>query len=551
MTAAPPAPEALGHADRWRIELYHAARASLASDAVRKWLPGADRTKLAESITADLRSAIASGKPRYQPPPEFSAAQIDEALALVAEAALDEVVPAAGADGEADSASRKFRYEYPVLDSAALYGLAGEFVRLVEPETEADPVALLIQFLVAAGNAIGRSAYFEVEATGHYCNLFAVAVGPTASGRKGTSWAHVRAAMLHCDNWFSACVKTGLSSGEGIIHAVRGPITKREALREKGRFTGEYQEVESDPGVADKRLLIYAPEFSQPLKVANREANILSDVLRAAWETGDLRTLNKSSPEQATGAHISIVAHISKSELLSLLSENDCLNGYANRFLWYCCRRSKELPLGGAVNPTAMGELQDAVAAAVARARGLGRAWFSPASLEIWRRVYPELSRPRPGLLGSVVSRAEAQTLRLAVLYAALAGQSEISPDHLSAALAVWQYCEDSAAYIFGDRLGNPVASKIFDVLRAGREMSRAEISDLLGRNLPAARISAALAELEREGLIVAESRPTGGRTAQVWRATGRETPGTKKAGTNTKKDPERRAAGELSSFNS
>ena len=47
----------------------------------------------------------------------------------------------------------------------ALHGLAGEFVRLVEPHTEADPIALLIQLLVAFGVAAGRHAHLRIEAS--------------------------------------------------------------------------------------------------------------------------------------------------------------------------------------------------------------------------------------------------------------------------------------------------------------------------------------------------------------------------------------------------
>jgi hypothetical protein len=46
----------------------------------------------------------------------------------------------------------------------AFYGLAGRIVRAIEPASEADPAALLVQTLVAFGNVIGRGAYFEVEA---------------------------------------------------------------------------------------------------------------------------------------------------------------------------------------------------------------------------------------------------------------------------------------------------------------------------------------------------------------------------------------------------
>ena len=39
---------------------------------------------------------------------------------------------------------------------------------------------------------------------------------------------------------------------------------------------------------------------------------------------------------------------------------------------------------------------------------------------ELWEEVYPELSDGQPGLVGDVTSRAEAQVLRLAALYAVL-----------------------------------------------------------------------------------------------------------------------------------
>jgi hypothetical protein len=45
-------------------------------------------------------------------------------------------------------------------DPAAYHGLAGEIVNTIAPETEADPVAILSQLLVAFGAATGRGAWF-------------------------------------------------------------------------------------------------------------------------------------------------------------------------------------------------------------------------------------------------------------------------------------------------------------------------------------------------------------------------------------------------------
>src|SRR5262245_55804125 len=81
------------------------------------------------------------------------------------------------------------------LDEAAFYGLAGEIVRTIEPRTEADPVALLLQVLAAFGSASGRNAHFRAEADRHYGNLFVNLVGVTSKGRKGSSWGQIARVM--------------------------------------------------------------------------------------------------------------------------------------------------------------------------------------------------------------------------------------------------------------------------------------------------------------------------------------------------------------------
>lgn len=57
------------------------------------------------------------------------------------------------------------------LSTAAYHGLAGAFVQRVLPETEADPAALLIQFLVAVGNAINRRAHAIADGSCHALNI--------------------------------------------------------------------------------------------------------------------------------------------------------------------------------------------------------------------------------------------------------------------------------------------------------------------------------------------------------------------------------------------
>jgi hypothetical protein len=63
---------------------------------------------------------------------------------------------------------------------AAFHGPAGEFVQRTEPHSEAHPMALLAQLLVAIGTACGRGVHYHVEADRHYPNEFSILVGPSA-----------------------------------------------------------------------------------------------------------------------------------------------------------------------------------------------------------------------------------------------------------------------------------------------------------------------------------------------------------------------------------
>ena len=98
----------------------------------------------------------------------------------------------------------------PPLGSAAYHGTAGDFVRLVLPQTEADPAALLFHFLATAGNCFGDRAYFLVEQTRHYPNLFTVIAGDTAKARKGTAARWVARIFAEADpKWQADCTAGG------------------------------------------------------------------------------------------------------------------------------------------------------------------------------------------------------------------------------------------------------------------------------------------------------------------------------------------------------
>src|SRR5262249_46738903 len=233
-------------------------------------------------------------------------------------------------------------------------------------------------------------------------------VGRTSKARKGTSWGNIESLYREAEEqWAAERVQTGLSSGEGLIWAVRDPIQKRERVKERGEPV-HYEEVEADPGIEDKRLLVYEPEFANVLKQTERQGNTLSAVLRLAWDGRDLRTLTKNSPARATGAHISLGGHITADELRRYLTTAEAAHGFRNRHLGLCAQRSKLLPEGGRIDPGEWAALRGELVGAITFARGAGEVRRDDEARAVWREVYGGLSEGRPGLAGALLARAEA-----------------------------------------------------------------------------------------------------------------------------------------------
>jgi hypothetical protein len=319
-------------------------------------------------------------------------------------------------------------------DAAAYHGLAGEIVWAIAPHTEADPVAVLVQLLVACGALIGRGAWFAVERTRHYPNEFVVLVGESSRALRGSSYAHVEQLLGEIDPDFLLRMESGLSSGEGLVWALRDPDGK-------------------DAGAPDRRLLVTEPDFARVL--SGRQLWSLSPVLREAWDGEDLETLTRNSLLHATDAHLALIAHITATELRHCSTTLSTENGLLKRFLFVACRRTQLLPHGGNENPLRNTGLTDQLARALDHAGRAGRLRLHPGARRHWSNTYIEMSkRSMEGLTGALTSRAEAHSMRLAMIYALLDGASSIELEHLEAALALWDYAARSTEWALGDATG-------------------------------------------------------------------------------------------------
>jgi len=385
--------------------------------------------------------------------------------------------------------------------ASAFHGLPGQVVEKIAPHTEADPLAILAQLLVACGALIGRGAHFQVEATLHHPNEFVVLVGDSAKARKGSSFDHVARLLSQADPAFPSRLTTGLSSGEGLIWAVRDPQGP-------------------DPGALDKRLLVVEPEFASVLKSTGRELSTLSPTLRSAWDGRPLALLTRTAPARATSAHISIIGHITQTELRRHTTTVEIANGFLNRFLFAAVRRVKLLPEGGDPDPLKGSGLARYLQRVLKHAQTAGQLTLDPDARELWWHLYPQLTQPGDGLVGHLTARAEAHTIRLALLYALLDGHKKIQSEHLNAALALWDYAARSATWALGQATGDPVAEHIHAALaRSPAGLTRTQIRDLCQRNLPADRVEQALATLAAAGRAHRHRTLTGGRPAEHWTA--------------------------------
>jgi len=252
------------------------------------------------------------------------------------------------------------------------------------------------------------------------------------------------------------------------------------------------------------------------LKLMNREGNILSATLRQAWDSGTMTQLIKNNPTKATDAHISLIGHISKEELLRYLKDVEQANGFANRFIWCCSKRERLLPEGGGTPP--YHELGAQLLESVETAQSPGLMERDESAKALWADVYEDLSTGKPGLSGAVLNRAEAQVLRLSVLYAAIDGTKQINLTHLKAALAVWEYSEASSEFIFGKTSSNSNSEKIEDALRRNPEgLSRTAISHIFSGNVSSDILESSLAQLQQQGVAEKQVIQTEGRPAEMW----------------------------------
>ena len=338
-------------------------------------------------------------------------------------------------------------YPWPTLDRAALYGLAGEIVEAIAPNTEAAPVAMLLTLLTAFGNAAGAGARAMVLDDEHPARLLL----PWLARRHRER----RERLSRPFALFSALPTT---FGFPLRALAASPRVKRLSHDWVGTC---------EPTRASRSR--NAPSWSSPnSRICWSSMRAMGARLRWFFAAHGTRGACRACAKEqrlAEGAHSALLGHVTPDELRAKMPETDFTNGFANRVLLASVKRTQRIASPAPLDSTMVGSFAKRLRSAMDFARERRVLTRTPDAETIWAEFYngePE----RDGIAGAMTARAAAQRLRLSVTYALLDESSVIRPQHVLAAEAVWRYCADSIEHLFGGLRGDHVQDRLLQELR-------------------------------------------------------------------------------------
>jgi hypothetical protein len=363
--------------------------------------------------------------------------------------------------GEIDASIEE---EYPIYELGEqsgprwedewMFGVAGDIVRKAGKHCEAHPAGMFLDLIVSLGNIMGRSAYFNVGASRHHTNEFMIRVGNTSVARKGTGRDAINEPLKLIDGtWYTTRVLSGFGSGEAVIGRIADPMQQK--VRDKKVSTG-FSNI-FKPGVDDKRLFIREGEAASVFQLAGKKESRADIILRDGWDGLPLQNLVKGATDGINNSalcqepHLSISGDTTRDELKRRMPDGADQNGFGNRFLFVYVSRVKMCPNGGPQLDWTEEVVQ--LHKIIQFARGVRYVPLTKAASKMWHHMYVEVEEEigeLPPLAQSMCARGVAHIRRLALIFALLDMKSAVDSEHLQAAKRLWDYCMDSARFIFG-----------------------------------------------------------------------------------------------------
>ncbi|MCC5031899.1 DUF3987 domain-containing protein [Streptomyces sp. WAC 00631] len=382
-------------------------------------------------------------------------------------------------------------------------GWVGETVRELDPTSEADPVAVLVNLLSAAGAIIGRRPHVMVGNDRHPTLIWALTIGPTSTGRKGSATSTARRVLAEAlpDFFGPEHTPRGLNSGEGLI----------EYVKDDDSDTASHANI-------DKRLWVVESEYAVTMSRGRREGSSLPGVLRQAWDGDSLGSMIRDSLK-ATDPHIAILGHITPEEFRAKMQDSEMAGGTYNRFLPIFCQRNLILPGSRGASPELVANLAAGWRTVLEDASRVEHVRFSPEAWALYcDAVYPALSDDSAGgVIAQFTARAAPYVQRVAMVYALCDHTDTIAEHHMRAAWRLLDYARASAVHLLGNVTGDPKVNKLADAVRAaGADGLSADQIRRLFKNTSRAERDRLTAELLDQPGYVRTQRPTKGRPTTV-----------------------------------
>lgn len=389
----------------------------------------------------------------------------------------------------------------PAWNDSILYGAAGNVIRKASQYNESHPAGMLVDFLVSLGSIIGRGPYFNINETKHYTNEFMARVGDSSNSRKGTGRDAIDGILRLVDpGWYSNRVESGFGSGEAIINRVRDAVIDTKLNHRTGKFDNIMT-----PGVTDKRLCIREGELASVFVLAGKAESRADIVLRDGWDGKALRNVVKGKSKDGFSLsakceepHLSISGDTTISELRAKMPSGADENGFGNRFIYVYVYRVKDCPQGGpSIDWTQ--EIVD-FQQVVQYAKTIKHVSMTAQARKWWNNNYSDLEHNGPsGLAGKMTRRGAAHIRRIAMLYALTDMTDQIELEHFHAAKKLWDYCSESAMFIFSGVTKEQLRIANWIGLHGGQVTYQQVRDDLYSRNRLAAEIKTDL-----DGLVKA-----------------------------------------------
>ncbi len=353
----------------------------------------------------------------------------------------------------------------PRPQPGCLYGLVGDVARAASKanqEVNEHAAALAYMTVLAAG--LGRGCYLSVGDDWHHPRLFALHVGRSGRGRKGTSTKLATRILrkleeLHPEVAFQSH-NGGQSSREGL------------AMKIHDGFKEGKNDVEP---IHDKRLWVLESEFANTLHQTRRDGNTLSAALRDAWDGTGIKPATKTAPISATKPHINLLGHITPTELVDLMKARELSNGFANRFIVIWAEQPGLDAMPGFTSEEDLEVLVERTAEVLRFAQAdrfaegdHTRMELSIEARERYKKVYRDELQDRAGgerIAGLLIRRAP-YLLRLAMLFALTDKSYRIELHHLDVALHWIRYWVDSVRFIFASAEEEERSEKVRDTGR-------------------------------------------------------------------------------------